>query len=137
MPEPEGSSLDLSQVRIANTRAYIEQFGEFPYGLDDSRERPPLGSSDEGGSVIFVERVPETEEWVWEETEFAIPEPPTETPNTVEEFLALAEYHERKLEAGRRYRMEQVLDQAARWIMERDEVDYEQARLYVEERLDL
>lgn len=124
--EAEGSSLNLNEIRIANTRAYIEQFGEFPYGLDDSRTRPPLGA--EATGPVFVERVPEPE--------FEIPEPPTETPNTVEEFLALAEYHERKLEAGRRYRMEQVLDQAALWIMERDEVDYEQARLYVEERLD-
>jgi hypothetical protein len=133
MSVPEGSSLDLSQIRIQNTRAYIEQFGEFPYGLDDSRERPPLGAEETG--PVFVERIDDPDEGWW--VTLDIPEPPTETPNTVEEFLALAEYHERKLDAGRRYRMEQVLHQAALWIMERDEIDYEQARLYVEERLDV
>jgi hypothetical protein len=128
MSVPEGSSLDLSQIRIANTRAYIEQFGEFPYGYDDSRERPPLGS--EATGPVFVDRIdaPEVE---------LPPEPPSEMPATVEEFLALAEYHERRLDQGRAYRMENVLHQAACWVMERDGIDYEQARLYVEERLDV
>jgi len=135
MSVPEGSSLDLSQIRIANTRAYIEQFGEFPYGYDDDRTRPPQGTAEGHSPPVFVEHVDEADAG-WQ-TEIVIPEPPTTMPSTVEEFLALAEYHERKLEAGRRYRMEQVLDQAARWIMERDGIDYEQARLYVEERLDV
>jgi hypothetical protein len=135
--EAEGSSLNLNEIRIANTRAYIEQFGDFPYGLDDSRSRPPEGTAEGHSPPVFVERLPDDEPGMAWRVVPEIPEPPTEMPSTVEEFLALAEYHERRLDANRRYRLEQVLHHAAEWVAERDGIDYEQARLYVEERLDV